>query len=188
MESELLVNGLVVAIDAHKGIGFKGKLPWGRVKEDLAHFHKLTCEGTGTNVVVMGNSTFESLPAHFRPLPKRINVVVTRSAEQKLDNDYSGDYLQDIYFVPSYESALTLCRKLRENKWADRVFGIGGASCYSALAPHAQALHVTLVEGEYLCDTHFPTSIFEAFEESPPWKFLFKGDALVCSFARYERK
>ena len=50
----------------------------------MAYFKEVTTataddSGTATNAVVMGRKTWESIPAKFRPLPDRINIVLTRS-------------------------------------------------------------------------------------------------------------
>jgi len=67
---------LVVAFDSDKIIGKKGseKLLW-HIPEDLAHFKNLT-EG---QVVLMGKSTFEILPSFAKPLPNRVNLVLSRT-------------------------------------------------------------------------------------------------------------
>jgi dihydrofolate reductase len=57
-------------------IGRAGGIPW-RLPEDQARFKRLTMGHT----VVMGRRTWESLPARFRPLPGRSNVVLTRQAD-----------------------------------------------------------------------------------------------------------
>jgi dihydrofolate reductase len=54
-------------------IGRDGLMPW-HLPEDLAHFRGLTRGAT----VLMGRSTWESLPRGFRPLPGRRNLVLTR--------------------------------------------------------------------------------------------------------------
>jgi dihydrofolate reductase len=54
-------------------IGIGNELPW-RVPEDSAHFRALT----SGHPVIMGRSTWESLPDRFRPLPGRENIVLTR--------------------------------------------------------------------------------------------------------------
>ena len=63
---------LIVACDPKGGIGYKNKLPWSKIEGDLPRFKELT---TG-KVILMGRNTWDSLPK--RPLPNRINVVVTR--------------------------------------------------------------------------------------------------------------
>ena len=67
------VIGLVWAQAANGVIGRDGALPW-QLPEDLARFKALTTGAT----VVMGRTTWESLPASVRPLPGRRNVVLTR--------------------------------------------------------------------------------------------------------------
>jgi len=69
--------GLVWAQAANGVIGRDGTLPW-RLPEDLAHFKALTTGAT----VVMGRTTWESLPPSFRPLPGRRNVVLSRSVRE----------------------------------------------------------------------------------------------------------
>jgi dihydrofolate reductase len=60
--------------EAHdRVIGADGTIPW-RVPEDQRLFRELT----GGATVVMGRATWDSLPARFRPLPGRRNVVLTR--------------------------------------------------------------------------------------------------------------
>lgn len=54
--------------------GNKGGLPWGHVKEDLAHFKAETKD----TVLVMGANTFNSLPGK---LPGRPHVVLSNHAE-----------------------------------------------------------------------------------------------------------
>jgi len=156
------VDGLVVAIDEEGGIGKDGRLPWPHMAEDMKRFHQITCEVDekarsegSSNVLVMGRKTFDSLPNGARPLKGRISVVVTSDASSKLDNAWDGRNLQDVYFVPSYEDALSLCGVLREKRWGAKVFGIGGSSCYRALAEHADTIYLTKVTGRYECDVFF---------------------------------
>lgn len=53
-------------------IGRGGTLPW-HLPEDLAHFRAVT----RGHPVIMGRTTWESLPPRFRPLPGRDNLVLT---------------------------------------------------------------------------------------------------------------
>ena len=69
---------LIVAVSQNGVIGAGGKIPW-HVPEDLKNFSKLT-KGGGRNAVIMGRKTWSSLPAKFRPLPERLNIVLARTS------------------------------------------------------------------------------------------------------------
>ena len=69
---------LIVAATRNNGIGQNSQLPW-RLSKEMAYFKRVTTnapEGS-LNAVVMGRNTWESIPAKFRPLNKRLNVVVS---------------------------------------------------------------------------------------------------------------
>ncbi|MGC4963819.1 dihydrofolate reductase [Gordonia sp. DT218] len=66
---------LLWAQDRVGAIGRENTIPW-RVPEDMRRFRELT----GTDAVVMGRKTWDSLPDRVRPLPGRRNIVITRSA------------------------------------------------------------------------------------------------------------
>lgn len=63
----------IVAVSQDNIIGVDGKLPWPRAQRDMDHFREKTTNG----VVIMGRGTWESLPEAVRPLPNRVNIVVT---------------------------------------------------------------------------------------------------------------
>ena len=65
---------LIWAQDANAAIGKAGTLPW-RYPEDLKNFKKLTIG----NTIIMGRKTWDSIPKRFKPLPNRINVVISES-------------------------------------------------------------------------------------------------------------
>ena len=69
---------LFYAGDFH--FGNKGGLPWGHVKEELAHFKKETKD----TVLVMGSNTFLSLPGK---LPGRTHAVLSHKGEQLITKD-----------------------------------------------------------------------------------------------------
>ena len=72
---------LIAAIDSNSGIAKDGSIPW-YCPEDLHHFKEMT---TG-HVVIMGRLTWESLPSKIRPLPHRINVVISGNGLVKADH------------------------------------------------------------------------------------------------------
>jgi dihydrofolate reductase len=133
------VVGLVWAQSANGVIGRDGALPW-HLPEDLAHFRALT---TGTTVV-MGRRTWESLPAKFRPLPGRRNIVLTR---------------QPSYDAPGAEITTDLADALRG---AGDVWVIGGASVYRDAVGYAERIVRTEIDVEAEGDAYAP-------ELGPQW-------------------
>lgn len=80
--AEQMTFQLVVAATRKLGIGKNGSMPW-KLPGDMAYFKEITsktADSAKQNAVVMGRKTWESIPPKFRPLPGRINVVLTRGA------------------------------------------------------------------------------------------------------------
>lgn len=138
---ENLTFQLVVAATRNLGIG-KGKtLPW-RLPKDMAFFKDLTLktkDPTKRNVVIMGRTTWESIPAAFRPLPGRVNVVLTRSA---VSDENSSQVLngqghsvqvttsEGVHFCASLEAALGFLGKPSVKAGIEHIFVIGGGKVY----------------------------------------------------------
>jgi dihydrofolate reductase/thymidylate synthase len=81
---------IVVAMDSQQGIGKNNNLPWS-LSADLTHFKSLTTTVTHLqkrNAVIMGRKTWNSLPTAFRPLPNRLNIVITRQERENNDVTY----------------------------------------------------------------------------------------------------
>ena len=71
---------LIVAATLSNGIGQGSRLPWSLPRE-MSYFKKATSiapEGK-VNAVIMGRKTWESIPTQFRPLAKRVNIVISRN-------------------------------------------------------------------------------------------------------------
>jgi dihydrofolate reductase len=69
---------LVLAVAENGVIGKDGGIPW-HISDDMKRFKALTLGHT----VVMGRKTWDSLPK--KPLPGRVNVVVTRQKDWHAD-------------------------------------------------------------------------------------------------------
>lgn len=71
---------LVVAATLTNGIGQGSRLPW-RLPQELSYFARVTTIAPDGkfNAVIMGRNTWESIPLKFRPLPNRLNIVVSRN-------------------------------------------------------------------------------------------------------------
>ena len=127
---------LVVAVAENGVIGRDGAMPW-RLSTDMKRFKATT---TG-RPVVMGRKTWESLPK--RPLPGRLNIVVTRDAA------YAAEGAS---VTASFDEALALARA----DGAEETCVIGGGEIYAAALPLADSLDVTHILAEIDGDTRFP--------------------------------
>lgn len=130
-----------VAVAENGVIGKAGGLPW-RLSSDLKRFKAETMG----KPVVMGRKTWQSFPK--RPLPGRLNIVVTR------DRSFQAEGAE---VVGSLEDALALARaRARCMAGADEICVIGGGEIYRQALPLADALHVTHVQAAPEGDTFFP--------------------------------
>ena len=143
---------LVVAFDNDKIIGKKGseKLLW-HIPEDLAHFKKLT-EG---QVVLMGKSTFESLPSFAKPLPNRVNLVLSRTDQGEKDGAIFGNL----------DELLLLANKYAQD--GKELFAIGGASVYKLFIEQnlAQTIFATRINASFESKTQGDEVRFPDFED-----------------------
>jgi dihydrofolate reductase len=130
---------LIVAMDVNGGIGKGGTLPW-NLKEDMSFFKEMTSGG----IVIMGRSCFESIPEKFRPLPNRLNVVLTRFSNAQ----YPGCLVYNSIFDVLTDDYLMS----KGNIWV-----IGGAQIYDIFIDIVDELYVTHVNGNFECDVWLPS-------------------------------
>lgn len=156
---------LIAAVAKNGCIGKDGRLPW-RIPEDMTHFKMLT---TG-NVVVMGRKTWESVPEKFRPLPDRVNAVVTRQAGYAVPSGVKVFSSLDDVFA-SYAP--------RPTPYA--LFIIGGAEIYAQAIGRADALEITHVDQSVDGDAFFPKI------DAAIWRETGRVDRDGFCFVRYER-
>ena len=120
-------------MDNNRLIGSNNGLPW-KLPADLQHFKSVTMG----KPIIMGRKTWQSLG---RPLPGRLNVVVTR------DRNFSAEGAEVVY---SLDEALRLVKD------AEEVMIIGGANLYHQAMDHVEQLYLTRVDGEFEGDAWFP--------------------------------
>lgn len=126
---------IIAAFTQNRVVGSNGALPW-YLPEDMKLFKELTSGQT----VIMGRKTYESLPAKFRPLPNRHNIVISRSLEAK-----------GIDVCPSIQEGLE-----KAKSYGTEIFIIGGASIYEQALAYATKMYLSHVKKEYPGDTFFP--------------------------------
>ncbi len=130
---------LIYARAANGVIGHNGTMPW-HLPEDLAHFKQLT-QG---HPVIMGRKTWDSLPARFRPLPGRANIVITR---------------QDNWHEIGTQRASSMREALlfAEQTGSTTAWIMGGAQIYAQALPLATRIEMTEIAQDFAGDAHAPT-------------------------------
>jgi len=120
---------LIVAATSTNGIGKGGQLPW-HLSKDMAYFARVTSSAPDgkMNAVIMGRKTWESIPEKFRPLSKRVNVVISRNTS--LDLMGSRATKTPVHLCSDVNSVLSLLSPNVEAS-VHRQFVIGGASLYA---------------------------------------------------------
>lgn len=137
------VSLIVAALQPDLGIGVKGKLPW-KLKQEIKYFKDVTSRAKegGVNAVIMGRKTWESVPPKFRPLPNRVNVVLSTS--------YKNTAVDGVLY---YNSLQTVMDTFEQNGYKHddldigKIFIIGGAQLYNSMIndPRVDNLLVTNV-------------------------------------------
>ena len=157
---------LIFARASNGVIGLNNAMPW-HLPEDLAHFkrHTLGCP------VIMGRKTWDSLPPRFRPLPGRLNIVLTRQADWQADGALRASTLQE---------ALTQCPADSD------VWVIGGAEVYAQALPLASTVVVTEIDATFEGDAFAPELGAEWVETNREHHVSATG--LGFSFVTYERQ
>jgi len=145
---------IIVATDQELGIGKDGKMPW-NLKNELRHFQDVTTKTEDPerqNMVLMGRTTWESIPEAHRPLKNRKNVVLTRNPEFQADGAVVATSLGEAF-------------QLADDKTED-IYIIGGGKVYSDVIskPELDGIYLTQIHELFECDTHFPV-IPERFGE-----------------------
>ena len=162
-----MIISLIVAAATNNGIGKNNQLLW-HLPKDLQIFKKITW----AMPVIMGRKTFESLSG--KPLPGRLNIVITRQKDWKPEGVVVVNSLNDALFVA-------------ESADYKEVFVAGGGEIYKETLPIAHKVYLTRVQAEPDADTFFP-------ELSNDWQLVFDEPypadtkhLFAFTFQRWER-
>jgi dihydrofolate reductase len=156
---------LIFARASNGVIGRNNTLPW-HLPEDMAHFKRNTLGCP----VIMGRKTWDSLPPKFRPLPGRLNVVVTRQPDWTAEG---------AVVAHSLEAACAACPS-DSTAWV-----MGGAEIYAQALPLADTALVTDIEASYEGDAFAP-------QFGPEWREIVRdarvsSNGLSFSFVTYQK-
>ena len=126
---------LIVAASTNNAIGKNNQLLW-HLPKDLKFFKNKTW----AMVVIMGRKTFESVN---KPLPGRLNIVITSNREWKAEEVMVASNLEDAIALAGAEHF-------------QEIFIIGGGEIYKQAMPGADKIYMTRVHAELDGDTFFP--------------------------------
>lgn len=151
---------IIVAIADNNAIGKDNALLW-HISEDLKFFKRTTMGCP----VIMGRKTFESIG---RPLPKRTNIVVSRSGYEAPEGVIVVASLEEAFAAVQSQGDSVLTGEAES--CPSRAFVIGGGQIYAQALPLVDRLIVTHVHTEIEdADTFFPTidtSVWSVAERS----------------------
>lgn len=153
MNTTRLPLALIVAVADNGVIGHDNRLPW-HLPAELRYFKTVTLG----KPVVMGRKTWDSLG---RPLPGRLNLVVSRQAGLRLDGAEAYTGLED---------ALARAESWAREQGASEVMMIGGAQLFAATLPRADRLYLTRVALRPEGDVFFPDW------EPAAWRLLSRDE------------
>lgn len=142
-------KALIVAMSRNRVIGRNNALPW-YLPGDLRYFKQATMG----KPIIMGRKTWQSIG---RPLPGRMNIVVTRDKAWQAPAGTVSD--------SSLEQAFVRATAQAELEGGDEVMVIGGGQIYADVLPQIDRMYVTQVHAEVEGDAYFPEVDWEEWEE-----------------------
>lgn len=185
---------LIWAQDKNGAIGKEGKMPW-HLPADLARFAKITNE----HAVIMGRATWDSIPDAYKPLPNRLNIVVSSNP------DFSAPYAITAPDLPTaldiasrYEKTHVKSRKIAkraqliasdpssatslsttvssssvamEGSAEEEIWIIGGGTIFKQLLPQADKVEMTELDLEIIDADAFAPILDASWQQiaSSPW-------------------
>ena len=158
---------LIAAVAQGGGIGLNNEL-LARIPEDMARFKALTLGHT----VLMGRKTWVSIPARFRPLVGRRNIVLSRQP---------GLVLEGAEVFADLDAALASCATDED------VFVMGGAQIYAAALARADRLELTEIDAGFEADAFFPSWPKEQFTETAR-ESATSAQGWAYHFTTYEKR
>jgi dihydrofolate reductase len=147
----------IFACDIDGGIAKNGSIPW-KCVADLKFFRKMTVGKT----IAMGRTTYFSLPDNYRPLPNRLNIVLTSTPES-----YENKRNDNVIFT---------------NVMPNNVdFIIGGKYLFKEYIHLCETIYITTIKKSYDCDLFYEMDL-SGYEK----EIICEEDE--CEIAKYSKK
>lgn len=136
---------IIVAWDNRNGIWKNNDLAWD-IPGDRKYFKQITTNSLDwkINAVIMGRKTWDSIPEKYKPLPNRINCILSRDFKFE-------DTKWDIRKFSSFESAL---QSLSLDEEIDKIFVIWWWYLYNKVFTnkYLEYIYYTKVSWDFDCD------------------------------------
>lgn len=130
-----MIISQIVAASLNNVIGVNNGLPW-HMPADMTYFK----DKTWGHHIVTGRRNYE---AEGKALPGRINFVLTRNPEFKIN---------DGIVIHKIEDAIEIARKAGENE----LFIVGGEEIYKLAMPFTNRIYLTRIKANFEGDTFYP--------------------------------
>lgn len=171
MNQTSLALAMIAAMADNRVIGLNNKMPW-HLPADLKHF-KATTLG---KPIIMGRKTWDSLG---RPLPGRLNLVVSRQ---------QGLQLEGAETFTALDAALARAEQWAREQGVEELMLIGGAQLYAQALPQAQRLYLTRIDAAPEGDAFFPDYDEAEWERVDSEAHPAEGDAPGYCYETWQRR
>ncbi|MFT5088374.1 MAG: dihydrofolate reductase [Planctomycetota bacterium] len=158
-----MIKSIIVAVSTNGAIGRDNDIPW-HYPADMKHFR----DTTRGYPIIAGRKTYESF--QVRPLPKRLNIVLSRDANYQAEGG--------AHVCTCLQAAFT--RAEIEDK--GKVFILGGAEIYRQALPLTDEMVITFVPEEIEGDAFFPPW------DRGEWNEIERRQEENLVFATYRRR
>lgn len=171
MNQSSLPLAMIAALAENRVIGLDNRMPW-HLPADLKHFKAMTLG----KPIIMGRKTWDSLG---RPLPGRLNLVVSRQPDLHLEGAET---------FTSLDAALARAGQWAREQGADELMLIGGAQLYARALGQAQRLYLTRIEANPDGDAFFPVFDEAEWQRSDCQAHPAEGGAPGYRFETWQRR
>lgn len=123
-------------------------------RNELKYFNKMTTstiDPTKKNAVIMGRLTYFGIPANKRPLPNRLNIILSNKS-------VATDYPADVVLCTSLNQAMDKLLETDLGKDIESIWICGGFSVYkeAMTSDYCHRIYFTEIKAKFDCDAFFP--------------------------------
>lgn len=171
MNQTSLPLAMIAALAENHVIGLDNKMPW-HLPADLKHFKAMTLG----KPIIMGRKTWDSLG---RPLPGRLNLVVSRQPDLQLEGAET---------FSSLDEALQRADAWAQEQGVGEIMLIGGAQLYGQALERAQRLYLTRIDASPEGDAFFPPFDEARWQRIDSQAHPAEGEAPAYRFETWARR